>query len=225
MAGKSIRDRSMTGAILDSNQQSILLAESEFTKFKSTVQAIFANLTCTTTECYTDDTSVTCSNFTSKFPSLEIQIDRQVYSMPSSAYCLDYAVGGQFVLAVGSTLGSNYILGLTFMRAFYTEFDLQDAAVTLAVNSYAPSGTSIYKAKFNWDYFGIQWVGLVLIIAGIVLCVTLVIICRRAAKKKNARGSSIYYEIDSNKKRAMKDEFNNRLTERTVKTDSSKTSN
>lgn len=145
--------------------------------------------------------------------------------MPSSAYCLDYAVGGQFVLAVGSTLGSNYILGLTFMRAFYTEFDLQDVAVTLAVNAYAPSGTSIYKAKFNWDYFGIQWVGLVLIIAGIILCVTLVIICRRAAKKKNARGSSIYYEIDSNKKRAMKDEFNNRLTEPTVKTDSSKTSN
>jgi len=55
---------------------------------------------------------------------IEIQIDKQVYALPPLAYCFDYALGGTFMLGVGTTIGSNYILGTTFMRAFYTEFDL-----------------------------------------------------------------------------------------------------
>jgi hypothetical protein len=122
--GEKIKDRSIDGALFDSSYESILLSQSEFDKFKEAVTSVYANLTCTGLQCYANDPSVTCSNFTSSFPLIEIQIDKQVYALPPLAYCFDYALGGTFMLGVGTTIGSNYILGTTFMRAFYTEFDL-----------------------------------------------------------------------------------------------------
>jgi hypothetical protein len=82
----------------------------------------------------------------------------------------------------------------------------------------------IYKAKFNWNYFGIQWVGVVVLLVGLTLCIAGIIFCRRMAKKKAERGSSIYYDIDVKKKKAMKDNIEERQSDSTYKTLSSKSS-
>lgn len=205
---------------MDSTESSILLSPGEFSVFKQQVTAIFPNLICSEQECFTDNINVTCSNFTSKFPSLGLQLGSQVYHMPSSAYCLDYAIGGLVVLAVGQST-NGYVLGTTFLRNFEAVLNLADTSITLAVSPYAPVGVDIKAAPvaplINWSPYGIPWYFWLEIAIAIALIVILILItclrCRHSSRnivQLNANGEEIEVQL-SDEEEKVSPTFNQKL--------------
>jgi hypothetical protein len=79
------------------------------------------------------------------------------------------------------------------MRSFYTELNIKDQTVTLAVSKYASTGTTIEKASFDWNFLGLMWYyWIAIIVGGILLIILCFFGCRKCHQAANRRGSSAY---------------------------------
>jgi hypothetical protein len=168
--------------------------------FTFQVKSVYSRLVCSEQQCFANDQNVTCATFASSFPLLQIQISTNLFSLPPSAYCSDYALGGTFVLGVGSSR-SSYVLGTTFIRNFYTQLNLDDSSISFGVSPYAPSGVVIgdapaptESAPINWNPLGIPWYFWLEIAIAIIMVIILVVIaCLRC---RHQRSSIVQLDTD-----------------------------
>ena len=142
--------------------------------------------------CYSTAANLTCADFKDTFPTLEFQLGDYLYKLPPSAYCVDYTIGAKFATLVGYTNQNNYVLGQTFMRNFYTQLDLADTKITLAVSTYAGSGVAITKVESGGGgLFGfVWWMWIIIGVLGVILLVLCFFGIRWAFKRGSRRGSS-----------------------------------
>ena len=76
-----------------------------------------------------------------------------------------------------------YILGDTFLRNFYTTFDLMNNQVQLAVSINAPKGTRVYSEKPGWLIF-LYFLSCVIIFS--LCCIAFCFTRRGCSRKWNA---------------------------------------
>lgn len=111
-----------------------------------------------------------CSNFSSELSALTIRLTNLDYVIPAAGYLLDGYQSHGCAVAVSyvSDQQNIYILGTTFLRSFYTEFDYQTNRIMFAVNANAASGTEVKQVLSGWLIFAC-FVGAT--VAALVLCI------------------------------------------------------
>jgi hypothetical protein len=115
-----------------------------------------------------------------------------MYKITPDAYCVDYTIGANFATLIGYTNSTGYILGQTFMRNFYTQLDLANTQVTLAVSKYAGSGVTITKVESGSDSLTfVWWMWIIIGALGIILLLLCFFGIRWLKNRSHRRGSSI----------------------------------
>jgi hypothetical protein len=107
--------------------------------------------------CYSN--SHYCDYFENYMEPITIRLKNNLYTIPPQGYMLNNTqIGGvthKCTIMVGYLSDSQgiYILGDTFLRNFYTTFDLTNNQVQLSVSLNAPKGTRVYSEKPGWQIF------------------------------------------------------------------------
>ena len=110
--------------IIDTSTSMILLPESVYDLFTYNVNETIFD--CSGAYCYSPKNCSYAVNDTSNFT---VYFDGEAYTIPPSGYLMDYYNGQEGCSMLISSLSDSYgmyVLGDTFMRNFYVEFDYKN---------------------------------------------------------------------------------------------------
>lgn len=188
----SVHSSTIQYAVIDSSQSFIYLSKTDWLNFRNAVlqsgSLVYDNMVCPNVfygYCFSN--SKTCDYFESELQPLTIRLKDNLYEIPPQGYMLTNATFGsvthQCTIMVSYLSDSQgiYILGDTFLRNFYTTFDLKNNQVQIAVSANAYPNTRVFSETAGWIIF-VKFLGCVL--GFCVFCVSFCYTRKYCCKKK-----------------------------------------
>jgi len=139
-----------------------------------------------------------CDYFEPYMKPIKIRLKNNLYTIPPKGYMLNNTSYNGFshkcMIMLGHLSDSQgiYVLGDTFLRAFYTTFDLTNSQIILSVNRNAAIGTLVSTETSSWLYFAY----FTSVVAGLTLCCIAFCFTRRCIQRK--RNASLLKDFDDN---------------------------